>query len=271
MSPQASPGDAGASARRTSLWQLALVALALAAFFLYVLLPIGTLPLLFSGLVGFFWAQQKLAQVGALEPGAFGGAMYLSGALLLLGMVLLVLTAGWNLLRRMAGETRPPPLLLRWPWWTFGFGLLLACRFFMPSGAREREVPGFAGALVLATAVWAVLSVGYLFYTLGTGGLSLAWRLARVSPFGAGLLTVGALACVGFMMLLGAVMDEFASQVRAMPRPRPDRSCSAPAMECARRLFLASPRAMESSVLSGSARASASSSRMPGTWCTPPC
>ncbi|HYO68920.1 MAG TPA: sigma-70 family RNA polymerase sigma factor [Archangium sp.] len=241
MSPQASPGDSGSTSRRTSLWQLALVAVALAVFFRFALAPLNGLALLFSALVGFLWAQQMLAHVGALEPASFGGAVYLSGAILLLGLVLMALVALWGFIRRMSEDTRPLPFLVRWPWWTFGVVLLLACRLFMPQDSGGSEVPGLAGALVLATALWAVLSCAYLFYGATFGGLSLAWRLARVSPFGAGLLTVGALACAGFTVLIGAgVKQELSSQMRGISVPRLDSRCQSSAMECTRRLFLTS-------------------------------
>jgi RNA polymerase sigma factor (sigma-70 family) len=75
-------------------------------------------------------------------------------------------------------------------------------------------------------------------FRFSMGGLSLSWRLARFSPFGAGLLTVGALGCVGVMFTLGAVVEELASQARALPAPRLDFTCPASAMECSRRFFL---------------------------------
>ncbi|MFE8604162.1 sigma-70 family RNA polymerase sigma factor [Archangium violaceum] len=248
MSQQASPGDTGSTSRQTSLWQLALVAAALAIFFRFVLAPLDGLAILFSALLGFLWTQQMLAHVGALEPVSFGGAVYLSGAILLLGLVLMSLVALWGFIRRMSEDTRPLPILVREPWWTFGVLLILACRFFT-QGSGGSGAPGIAGALVLATALWAVLSCSYLFYRVTFGGLSLAWRLARVSPFGAGLLTVGALACAGFMVLIEAgVKQELSSQMRGISVPRLDSRCPSSAMECTRRLFLASAHSASTKV-----------------------
>jgi RNA polymerase sigma factor (sigma-70 family) len=117
---------------------------------------------------------------------------------------------------------------------SFGLLLLLSCRLFLRLGS----LPGVTGALVLATAVWAVVVVGLLLFRFSMGGLSLSWRLARFSPFGAGLLTVGALGCVGVMFTLGAVVEELASQARALPASRLDFTCHASSMECTRRFFL---------------------------------
>jgi len=208
--------------------------------FLYVLVPVDGLLVLGSALLGFFWAGDRLAHVGALEPGSFGGAVYLAGAFLLLGLALRVLIAGWNLLRHLSGETRPLAWPLRRPWWTFGVVLLLACGFFMPTGSRQSGVPGLVGALILATSFWCVCASGYFVFAVTWRALAFAWRLARASPFAAGLLTVGALACVGFMALLGAMREELPSRVKTMPGPRRGPSCDASALECTRRMFLAS-------------------------------
>ncbi|MET0404122.1 MAG: sigma-70 family RNA polymerase sigma factor [Cystobacter sp.] len=245
MSSQASPGDVGSSTRRTRTWQLVLVAVAFAAFFRYVFLPIGGIAALFSVLVGFVWAKEQLEHLGALESGPFGGAMYLTGALLFLYVLMRFVLAGWSGLRQLSGVTRPLPFPLRWPWWTFGLGLLLAAEILIPDPPRGSDVPGLAGALILTLAVWGVLSFIYLSYQAFWGGMSLAWGVARVSPFGAGLLTVGALACVGIMALFGAVLEEASSQLSARPRPHFDPRCGASALECSRRLFLAVPNTQD--------------------------
>ncbi|WP_434385306.1 sigma-70 family RNA polymerase sigma factor [Melittangium boletus] len=221
------------------------VALALAAFLLYVAIPIGGLLFLSSVVLGFFWAQDRLVHVGALEPGAFSGALHLCGALLLVGAAFLLGMAAWNLLRRLAGETRPLPFLLRRPWWALGLFLLLACRFVVPTRPGASGAPGFAGAFVLATAVWAICCIGHLLWKSTWGGLAVAWRLARASPFGAGLLTMGAVACVSVMLSLSAPVDKLASRVAAKPGPWP-KSCGPSSVECTRQLFLAGSRTSNS-------------------------
>jgi RNA polymerase sigma factor (sigma-70 family) len=256
-----SPGSAEAAASPTRLWQLLLVVLSLGTFAVVVLLPLSLLVLFLTGFVGLLWTSEQLARLGALEASAFGGAVYLGGGLLLGGLLLALLVTGWNLLRRLADASHAPPFLLRWPWFLFGALLLLMRMLVLPPG--RSALPGVSGAWVIAMASWCFLTVGLCWERLSSGGLSLAWRGARASPFIAGLVTAGGLGSAVFLLTLGAVQeDSLSSNARALRVPRP--TCSDSDLECTRQLFLELARRQgsspwrQSSALPSSALASAS-------------
>ncbi|MCP3138135.1 RNA polymerase sigma factor [Pyxidicoccus xibeiensis] len=214
--------------------------MALVIFAFNVLIPIEGLAFFMTALTGFFGAAYLLERLGALSSGIFDGAVYLASALLLLGAMLAASVTAWNLIRRLAGQTKPPPLLLRWPWLVVGVILALACRAILPPDLGRSQQPVLAGALVLAAFTWAVLYSAYLLYALGWGGLSLSWRIARTSPFGAGMLTLACLGSTAFVFLLGALADELESSAGRLSAPRASASCNSPSVECSRQLLLAS-------------------------------
>ena len=259
MTGQTSPGGEGASARRTSWWQLTIFVVALVVFALNVLIPIEALAFIVMALVAFFGAAHVLNSLGALSSGMFEGTVYLASALLILGTLLATTVTAWSLIRRLAGVTKPPAFLLRWPWFLIGVLLSLACRVVVPSDFSRSQQPVLAGALVLATAVWAVLYAVYVLYAIGKGGLSLSWRIARVSPFGAGMLTLAYLASTAFVFILGVVADELQIQSGRLSAPRSAARCGSLTLECSRQVLLASSTAAGApSIASGGGPAIAS-------------
>jgi RNA polymerase sigma factor (sigma-70 family) len=238
MSQQASPGDAGATPRRTSLWQLALVVLALGAFSFFVLLPSGLFVFLLLATWGMVRSAQVLERLGALAPGFFEGTMTLALVLVSLGLAFTALAEGWKLLRRLAEAQGKPSLLLRWPWWLFGLGLMLAC--WLVAARVKGSMPILSGGLVLSLMTWIVLTQVGMFIQLCLGGLSLSWRLARASPFGAGLLTVGGVGSAIFVLtIFGLVAEGLESQARTLREPRSTLACNELTAECTRQFLLA--------------------------------
>lgn len=238
MSQQASPGDAGATPRRTSLWQLALVVLALGAFSLFVLLPSGLFVFLLLATRGMVKAAHVLERLGALAPGFFEGTVTLALVLVSLGLAFTALAEGWKLLRRLAEAQGKPALLLRWPWWLFGLGLMLAC--WLVAARVNGSMPVLSGGLFLSLMIWIVLTQVGMFIQLCLGGLSLSWRLARASPFGAGLLTVGGVGSALFVLtILGLVAEGLESQARTLRAPRSTLACNTLTAECTRQFLLA--------------------------------
>lgn len=255
MTGQASPGDEGASKRRTSWWQLTVFAVALVIFALNVLIPIELLAFLFTAAVAVFGSAHILDRLGALAPGIFDGAVYLASAILILATILATAVTAWNLIRRLAGESKPPPFLLRWPWFLIGAALTFACQVIVPSDLGRSQQPVLAGALVITLAVWAVLYAAYLLFAVGKSGLSLSWRIARASPFGAGMLTLACLGSTVFVMMLGAVLEELQSGADRLSAPRSASRCDSLSFECSRQFLLASSVAGATpSISSGAAR-----------------
>ncbi|WP_163988195.1 sigma-70 family RNA polymerase sigma factor [Pyxidicoccus caerfyrddinensis] len=214
--------------------------MALGVFALNVLIPIELLAFAITAAIGLFGAAHVLDRIGSLSSGIFEGTVYLATALLILGVALASAVTAWNLIRRLAGETKPPPLVMRWPWFLVGLALAMACRLFVPSGFSRSQQPVLAGALVLATAIWAILYAAYVFYAVGKGGISLSWRIARTSPFGAGLLTLACLGSTAFVFMLGALADALESQAGRLSAPRASARCDSLSVECSRQFLLAS-------------------------------
>ena len=214
--------------------------MALIVFVLKVLIPLEALAFVLTAVVGVFGTAQVLERIGALSAGIFEGAFYLASGFLILGVLLAGAVTFWNLIRRLGGEKKPPPLLLRWPWFLFGVFLALYCRASLPEGLGRSARPALDGALVLATALWALGYAAYLLFAIGKGGVSLSWRIARASPFGAGLLTLACLGSTAFVLTLGAIAEELQSSTRRLSASRASAPCGSLSMECSRQFLLAS-------------------------------
>ncbi|MCP3167294.1 sigma-70 family RNA polymerase sigma factor [Myxococcus qinghaiensis] len=230
-------GEPGPQPRRTSGWQLALVALALAIFATNVVVPGVIVGIGFTGLIGLTGAATVLQRIGALTAGVFEGAAQLS--VIFLSMTLIAFTAvtAWNGYQRMAGRAGHPRSLLRWPWLLLGLLLFLSCQWALPEGNQRSALPVLPGALVIAFSVWAVLSISALIIRMSVGGLRLSWRLARASPFGAGVLTLGALAATALALAVVPLAKALKSESRAIANAQPA-PCDSASWECSRQALL---------------------------------
>ncbi|WP_426747738.1 sigma-70 family RNA polymerase sigma factor [Myxococcus faecalis] len=232
-------GESGPPPRGTAGWQLVLVALALAIFVINVVFPGLVVGIGFTGLMGFICAGFVLETLGALATGVFEGTAQLS--IIFLGMTLIAFVAAtsWNGFQRLAGRTAPPPLLLRWPWLLLGLLLFIACALTLPARVGRSALPVLPGAFVIAFTVWSVISVSVFLVRMSLGVLQHSWRLAKRSPFGAGILTLGAIAASL------AVVPLAKSLVSGLPRaPAPQASrCDDLSWECTRQAILASRQA----------------------------
>jgi len=216
---------------------MGLVALALSAIGLFVFFPVSFFSVVVTGLAAIVWAAERLSRVGALEHTAFGGAVYLAGALLLIGAGLASLRGFVDLLRSGAGAGGAKSLVSRWPWFMLGAGLLMANAVLIPDGPRESAVPGVVGASILATLGWVVCTAAYLLFRLGKAVLGAGWRLARGSPYGAGLITAGGIGCALLFLALDGIAGTLASSTSRLPS-RPARVSCPTAMECWRQVFV---------------------------------
>jgi len=216
---------------------MTLVALALSAIALVVFFPVSFVSVALASLVTLGWASERLAGVGALEPAAFGGAVYLAGALLLVGAGLASLRSFVELLRSGSGEGGGKSLLSRWPWFVLGTGLMMANVVLIPDGQRESAVPGVVGASILATLGWVVITSTYLLFRLGKAVLRAGWRLARSSPYSAGLITAGGIGCVLLFLAVDGIARALDSSTSRFPSRPAQISCPT-AMECWRQVFV---------------------------------
>lgn len=246
----AQQGESGPQARRTAGWQMALVALALAIFSVNVLVPGVVLGSVATALLGFLGAAVVLDRIGALSSsGVFEGTAQLSLILFCMALVMFAIIAGWNGSRRLAGRTGPPPLFLRWPWGMVGLLLFLVCQVTLPQGGQQSTLPVLPGALVLAFWSWTIITASLLMVRMSVWLVSTSWRISRASPFGAGMLTLAALAATGFALVVGAVAEELATQVKTVAAARPSR-CDSLSWECSRQALLAAhPPAARAPVL----------------------
>ncbi|NTX57315.1 sigma-70 family RNA polymerase sigma factor [Myxococcus sp. CA039A] len=233
----ANMGEPGPQPRRTSGWQLALVALALAIFAANVVVPGIILGIGFTGLMGLTGAAAVLQRIGALTSGVFEGAAQLSVIFLSMALIAFAAVTAWNGYQRMAGRAGPPRLLLRWPWLLLGLLLFLSCQWSLPEGNQRSALPVLTGALVIAFSVWAVLAISALVIRMSVGMLRLSWRLAKASPFSAGVLTLGALAATASAMAVVPLAKalESRSQAIAYAQPAP---CDSASWECSRQALL---------------------------------
>ncbi|RKH49819.1 sigma-70 family RNA polymerase sigma factor [Corallococcus llansteffanensis] len=235
----AQQGESGPQARRTAGWQLALVALALAIFSVNVLVPGVILGSVASALLGFLAAAVVLDRIGALSSsGVFEGTAQLSLILFCMALVVFAIIASWNGYRRLAGRTGPPPLFLRWPWGMVGLLLFLACQVTLPQGEQQSTLPVLPGALVLAFWSWTIISASLLMVRMSVWLVRTSWRISRASPFGAGILTLAALAATGLALVVGALGEELATRVQRVAAAQPSR-CDSLSWECSRQALLA--------------------------------
>ncbi|NOK22382.1 RNA polymerase sigma factor [Corallococcus carmarthensis] len=229
----AQQGESGPASRRTAGWQLALVALALALFSIKVVIPGVFVGIGATGLLGFAGAAVILERIGALTSGIFEGAAQLSIVFLGMALIAFVAIAGWNGYRRLAGRVGPPPLLLRWPWALMGLLLFFACRLTL-----DLALPVLPGAFVIAFSVWTLIAVSVLLVRMSIGMVRLSWRIAQASPFGAGMLTLAALAATGLTLAVGSLAESLQDHARTMASARPSR-CDSLSWECSRQALLA--------------------------------
>nr|WP_244981551.1 sigma-70 family RNA polymerase sigma factor [Corallococcus exercitus] len=215
-----------------------MVALALALFSINVVIPGVFVGIGATGLMGFAGAAVVLERIGALTSGIFEGAAQLS--LILLGMALIAFAAiaGWNGFRRLAGRAGPPPLLLRWPWVLLGLLLFLACQLTLPEGNQRSALPVLPGALVIAFSTWVVIAVSAFLIRMSVGSIRLSWRIAQASPFGAGMLTLAALAATGLTLVVGSLAEALQTRAHTVASARPAR-CDSLSWECSRQALLA--------------------------------
>ena len=246
----AQQGESGPQTRRTAGWQLALVALALAIFSVNVLAPGVILGSGASALLGFLAAAVVLDRIGALSSsGVFEGTAQLSLILFCMALAVFAIIASWNGYRRLAGRTGPPPLFLRWPWGMVGLLLFLACQVTLPQGGQQSTLPVLPGALVLAFWSWTIITASLLMVRMSVWLVRTSWRISRASPFGAGMLTLAALAATGLALVVGAVAEELATRVKTVAAARPSR-CDSLSWECSRQALLAAhPPATRAPVL----------------------
>lgn len=244
MNGQPSEAQPGPKAYATPGWQLAVVAVVLAALALSVFLPVGVVSSFFAGLLALVWGGVMLERVGALEPVLFREAMSLAIRLLLLvgGFALVTGLKRWFRALTASGSGEPPaetPWLLRWPWFAFGAVLMLLDAKLIPSTGGRTSVPGIAGAIVLTTTGWVALTVPYLLFRLGRAVLGLAWRLSRASPFGAGLVTLGGVGCVATVLALGTVAGMLSeASTTASSSPSPTCRVGERRIDCVRRFLV---------------------------------
>lgn len=223
--------------------------MALAIFSVNVVIPGVFVGIGATSLLGLVAAAVVLERIGALATGIFEGAAQLS--LIFLGMAVAVFAAiaVWNGFRRMAGHPGPPPLPLRWPWALLGLLLFLACRLTLPEGTQRSTLPVLPGALVIAFSVWILLAVSALLVRLSVGMLRLSWRIARASPFGAGMLTLAALAATGLTLFVASLAEALQARAQTVASTRPGR-CDSLSWECSRQALLAAQPARPAPVLS---------------------
>jgi RNA polymerase sigma factor (sigma-70 family) len=231
---------------------MALVALSLGAIALCVFFPVGATSVIMTSVAAFVWAADRLGRVGALEASAFGGATYLAGALLLVGTGAATLVALVKMLRA-TGETeggrRRLPLVWRWPWFLLGAALMLANAMLIPPYRSESTLPGVVGAFILATLGWIALTTTYVLFRVGGSVLGASWRLARGSPYSAGLITAGGMGCAILFLALNGIAETLGSSSSQLPARSARLSCPS-ATECWREVFVAASKASSSSPLS---------------------
>ncbi|MBZ4331489.1 sigma-70 family RNA polymerase sigma factor [Corallococcus sp. AS-1-12] len=214
------------------------VALALAIFSVRVVIPGVFVGIGATGLMGFALAAVGLERMGALSPGIFEGTAQL--AVIFLGMALLTFAAisAWNGYRRLAGREGPPPLLLRSPWDLLWLLLFLACWWAIPDAGERVALPVLSGAIVITFSVWTTIALSVRLVHLSVGLLRLSWRLARASPFGAGGLTLAALAATGLIPSVDSLAEALPARARTVASARPAR-CDSLSWECSRQALLA--------------------------------
>ncbi|GMT99114.1 hypothetical protein KH5H1_32330 [Corallococcus caeni] len=241
-------GESGPPPRRTAGWQLVLVALALAIFSVNVVIPGVFVGIGATGLLGFAGAAVILERIGALTSGIFEGAAQLSIVFLGMALIAFVAITGWNGFRRLAGRAGPPPLLLRWPWALLGLLLFVACQLALPERNLRSALPVLPGALVIAFSVWTIVAVSALLVRTSVGMIRLSWRIAQASPFGAGMLTLAALAATGLTLVVGSLAEALQTRAQTVVSARPSR-CDALSWECSRQALLAAQPSHPSPVL----------------------
>ncbi|RKH71011.1 sigma-70 family RNA polymerase sigma factor [Corallococcus interemptor] len=234
----AQQGESSPPPRRTAVWQLALVAVALAIFSVKVVIPGVVVGIGATGLMGLAGAAVLLERMGALTSGIFEGAAQLSVILMGMALVAFVAITGWNGYRRLAGRDGPPPLLLRWPWALLGLLLFLACQQTLPEFGQRHAMPVLPGALVITFTVWMLLTVSVGLVRMSVGMIRLSWRVARASPFGAGMLTLAALAATGLTLVVSSLAEAFQAHAQSMASARTTR-CDSLSWECSRQALLA--------------------------------
>ncbi|WP_044890347.1 sigma-70 family RNA polymerase sigma factor [Myxococcus hansupus] len=243
MTGQASPEERRSSERRTNGWQFALFALSLALFAIHVLIPLGALAFIGTAIASATGASYVLSSIGALTPGIFDGAVYLASALLLFGAMLAGGVMVWNFIGQLRSASAAPPRLLKRPWLLVGILFAVACWLVSPSDAGQSRNPVLVGAFVLATSIWAILYAGYLLWSLGAGGLAFAWRMGRLSPFAAGILTLACLGSTASAFHLVAATEESRPQAPLFARTHAEEPCRSASFECTRQFLLASSAA----------------------------
>ncbi|RKH94984.1 sigma-70 family RNA polymerase sigma factor [Corallococcus sp. AB004] len=234
----AQQGESRPPPRRTAGWQLVLVAVALTIFSVRVVIPGIFVGIGATGLMGFAIAAVLLERMGALSAGIFEGAAQLSVIFLGMALIAFVAITGWNGYRRLAGRVGPPPLLLRSPWALVGLLLFLACKWAIPDAGERLALPVLSGAIVIAFSVWTLITVSVLLFRMSIGMIRLSWRIAQASPFGAGGLTLAALAATGLIPSVDSLAEALPARAQTVASARPAR-CDSLSWECSRQALLA--------------------------------
>lgn len=242
--------SAGAGKQAQPAWQTALVAGSLGLFSLFVVLPtLGALLFIWT-LVLLALGARALDAVGALDPAAYSGAVYLTGAMLA------ITTAAWTLgklsdQRRATRAQLPSPRAVsraswavRHPW----LSAAIACAFvdvvLIPVDmARLVDVPdGFVGAGILGALVLAEIGAFYVLVRSVRFFLRSIWRLTRRSAFAAGAVSACSLATALGAYLLASALGALGTALAGVEPVPKATTCNKPALACSRELLASAAR-----------------------------
>ncbi|HZF51986.1 MAG TPA: sigma-70 family RNA polymerase sigma factor [Polyangiaceae bacterium] len=227
-------------------WQTALASISLGLLTLFVGIPWLASFLFLLAVLLIVGGAYALDAVGALEPSAYSGAVYLTGAMLGLtaaawGLGAVTGTTLWTRLRTRTSAGSPrASWASRHPWIVAALLCALIDLVLVPLDlGRIADLPdGILGAGVLGAISLAAIFLVYAIWRVFRHLLSAAWRLTRRSAFAAGAITIWGLAATFINVLLAPALVAF---VEAVPAPKtlsqPSR-CSGSAFTCSREMFV---------------------------------
>jgi RNA polymerase sigma factor (sigma-70 family) len=200
--------------RSASAWQSLLVLPALGSLGLGVVLPLWLIAVTISTMLSLAWCGQRLDRLFVRSQDSLVMAAFVSAVLVLGGLG----AATWESLQESLNrgpepEPRRPQKgwLLRHPWWTLGFGLVIADVLLW---GEPNNHPLAAASGLLALCSWFVLTTTWLTWRAAWGSLRLGWRMSRASSFMAGLVVAaGLFTATGWFLFFGFA-EEFAQSAR---------------------------------------------------------